>query len=358
LVGSPDVREVHFHDGEDLHFKVEFEVAPEIELGEYKGIEIHYEDPEVSDEEIDQRVEVIREQKADFVTEDPRPAAEGDHAVVALKSISAGDDPIKQDEMVIHLGDTETLPAFTENILGMAPGDTKQFDVTYPEDFGQEKLAGKTISFHAHLKAIRRKELPELNDEFARDIGDFQSVEELREAVRRALFAEKQQRARSAAIDELIKKLVEAHDFPLPEAYIERQIESQVENYLRTLAAQGVDPRQVKLDWGKVKTSQRGRAIHEVKASLLVEKVSERENIAATRDEVDQEVNRIAKQERQPVAAVRMRLEKEKLLGRIAGRIQTEKTLQFLFENARKVAGVPPEPANGEADASDSLENE
>ncbi|HOQ47426.1 MAG TPA: trigger factor [Bryobacteraceae bacterium] len=339
VVGTPNVTDVHFSPGEPLRFKAEFEVAPEIELKQYKDLPVPYQDPEVSEADIDQRIEELREQKAEYVNVDPRPIAAGDHAVVALESVSGiTGPPIKQDELTLHIGGEDTLPGFSEALTGLSPGDEKEFDVTYPEDYAQPRLAGKTVRFRARVKGIRRKELPEVNDEFARDLGDYQNLDELREAVRKAIFAERQYVAQEEAKNKLVDALVDAHDFPVPEAYIERQIEAQVERRLQLLAAEGVDPRSIKLDWQKLKESQRDKAVREVKASLLLHKIADAEGIHATQDEVDREVQRLARQTREPVAAVRMRLEKEGALGRIAARIRTEKTLSFLFDHARKTA--------------------
>jgi trigger factor len=338
VVGTPNISDVHFQEGEPLSFKAEFEVAPQIELGEYKGVAVPYQDPVVTDEDVAKRLEMIREQKAQFVNLDPRPAAAGDYVVVSLESLSGIQPPVKQDEVVLEIGGEDTLAAFTENLTGAAPGDEREFDVTYPEDFGQAKLAGKTIRFRANVKAIRRKDLPELNDEFAQEVGDYKNMEELREAVRASIFAERQFFAQQEAKNKLVDKLVETHDFPVPDAYVERQVELQVERHLQSLAAEGVDPRTVKLDWKKIMESQRGKAVQEVKASLLINRVAEVENIHTTQEELDREVQRMARQEREPVAAVRKRLEKDDGLRRIASRIRTEKTLNFLFEHARKEA--------------------
>jgi trigger factor len=270
---------------------------------------------------------------------DPRPVEDGDHAVVSLESLAGLQGaPIQQDELMLHIGDPDTLEDFTRNLRGMLPGEQKEFEVAYPEDYGQLRLAGKTIRFRTRLKGIRRKELPEINDEFARDLGDYQDLTELREAVRRTLFLEKQFAAQQQAKDALIAQLIELHDFPVPEAFVERQIELQVERSLHELAAQGLDPRSVKLDWEHIRRSQHDKAVRDVKASILINRVADAESILATTEEVDREVQRIAKQEREPVAAVRLRLEKEDGLWRIASRIRTEKTLNFLFEHARKTA--------------------
>ncbi len=338
IVGQPNVSEVHFNKGEPLRFKAEFEVAPEFELGEYKGLTVAYEEPVVSAEDIDKRIEEIREQKAEYINIDPRPIEAGDYAVVSLKSVSGVDKPVEQDEIVLHVGDGETLPAFTENLTGLTPGDEKEFDVVYPEDYGKDELAGKTIRFMAKVKGIRRKEVPEVNDEFAQDLGDFKTVDELREMVRKGLFQQREYDTQQEAKSLLVDKLVETHDFPVPEAFVERQIRNTLEQRLRALVDQGIDPASLNLDWVKLKESQRDKAVKDVRASLLLDKIAERESIFATNDEVDREVQQFAKRQREPMAAARMKFEKDGTLGRIAAHIRTEKTLNHLFEQARKEA--------------------
>jgi trigger factor len=341
VVGRPNVKDVHFHEGEPLRFKAEFEVAPEIELKEYRGVAVHYTEPQVSDEDITKRLDEIREQKSQFVNVEPRALVDGDYAVVTLNSLSGVDQPIQQDEVVLHVGDPDTLAGFSDALRGMSPDEEKEFEVTYPEDFGQERLAGKTVRFRTKLTTIRTKELPELNDEFAQDLGDYQTLDDLREAIRKAIFHEREYASQQKAKEELIDRLIETHEFPIPEAYIERQIESQLENQFRELAERGIDPAKLKIDWTKLRDAQRPKALHDVKASLLVDKIAEREAIAPANDEVDTEVQRIAKQQREPVAAVRKKLQKDGVLSRIAYQIRSNKTLNFLFEHARKEAGEP-----------------
>jgi trigger factor len=337
VVGTPDVSDLHFEPGQPIRFKAVFEVAPVFELGEYRGLPAKYEEPTVTDEEVEKRLESMRESKADYVNLDPRPIESGDFVLVHLKSLSGLAEPIDQD-VQIQVGAEDTLPAFNDNLLGANPEDVKDVEVTYPEDYGQERLAGKTVHFQLTPKVIRQKELPALDDEFARDLGDYKTLEELREAIRKSIFHEKQYVAQQAAKEALIDRLVETHEFPVPEVYIDRQIENQVRAQLRDLVGKGVDPNTVKLDWQKVKESQREKALRNVKASLLLEKISDKEGIKPTQDEVDREVQRIARQEREAVPVTRARLEKEGTLGRIADHIQAEKTLHFLFEQAQKQA--------------------
>lgn len=348
VVGQPSVSDVHFHAGEPLTFKAEFEVAPAFELGEFRGVTITYNEPEVTDAEVDARIEEIREQKAEYVNEDPRPLADGDYAVVSLESLSGVAEKVSQDELMLKMGDEATMKEFSENLRGASPEESREFDVAYPEDYDRKQLAGKTVRFKATVKAVRRKELPEVNDEFAKDLGDYQTVFELKEAVRKSLRHDREHKAQDDAKHQLLDKLVDTHDFPVPETYIDRQVEINVENQLRTLAAQGIDPRGIKLDWAKVRETQKDKAARDVKASLLLDKIADREAIGATQDEIDREVQKIARQQREAVAVTRAKLQKEGAIGRIAGHIRTEKTLAFLFEHARKEAGKPAEPAPAE----------
>ncbi len=337
VVGKPDITEVHFDAGEPLRFKAEFEVVPEIELLDYKSLTVPYHDPQIGDGDVAQRMEELRQQKADFVNEDPRPLRDGDFAVLSLESVGEAEGPgVKQEEMTLEVGGGDTLEDFSEHLRGMAPAEEKEFEVRYAEDYGQPKLAGRTVRFRVQVKGVRRKELPEVNDEFAQDLGDYRTVDELREAVRKSLFGQQQYLAQEEAKNKLVEQLVDMHDFPVPEAFVDQQIKSRVEQRLRAAAGQGMDPSTMKVDWKKARETQHDKALREVKASMLLARIAEREAIAATRDDVDREVERIARQQREPFAAARLRFEKDGTLGRIASHIQTEKTLNFLFEHAGK----------------------
>ncbi len=338
VVGTPNISDVHFHEGESLHFKARFDVYPEFEPAEYKGVEIPYKQPEVTGEDVDKRLEELRESKATYMNEDPRPVRDGDYAVVSLESVAGAEPPIKSDEVVVLIGGPETLAGFTENLRDASPGDAKEFDVVYPEDYGKENLAGKTVRFHTVVKGLRRKELPDLNDDFAQDLGDFRTLDELKEALKKSIYAQREAEAQREAKDKLVDKLVDANEFPVPEVFVERQIENRVQQRLQSLSAQGVDTKSFNLDWSKIKEAQRDAALREVKASLILSKVAQRESIGVTNEEVDREMERIARENREPLVTVRKRLGEDGTMDRIASHIQTEKTLNFLFENATKTA--------------------
>ncbi len=345
VVGRPNFTDVHFHAGEPLRFKAEFEVAPSFDLGEYTGLSVTYAEPVVTDADVEARLKEVREKKAEYVNEEPRPIADGDYAVISLESVSGVDENVRQDELMLKIGDEATLPAFTENLRGVSPEESREFDVTYPADYDRAALAGRTVRFKATVKAVRRKELPEANDDFAKDLGDYQTLEEVKEAIRKSILAERENHAREETKHQIIEKLVDEHPFPVPDSYVDRQIEIGLESQLRQLAAQGVDPRQLKLDWQKIREAQKDRATRDVRASLILDRIADRESIIATQDEVDREVQRIARQQREAVALVRAKLQKDGTLNRIVGQIRTEKTLGVLFDKARKEAPKPPEGA-------------
>lgn len=339
VVSRPNVQDLHWHEDNEVHFKVEFEVSPTFELGNYRGIRVSYAEPVVTEEDVNKRLEEIRESKAEFVNVDPRAAQDGDHCLVALESISGVDgEPVRQEDLNIEIGGTETFQAFSDALRCAQPGDVVEAEITYPEEYAAEKLAGKTVKFKVTLKTIRLKELPELNDEFAKDLGDFQTLDELKEEIRKAIFREREFAAQTRAKNELVDALVQAHDFPVPETYVDRQVETIVEGRLRDLAGQGVDVNKLKLNWNELRSGQAERATKDVRGSLLLGKIADVESIHVTEDEMDTQIQALARNRREPVAAVRKKLTDDGTLGRIASRIRTDKVLNFLFEHAVKEA--------------------
>lgn len=337
VVGTPSVTHVEFNDGQPITFKAEFEVVPEFELKDYRGLPVTYAEPTIPESDVEENLEQLRKSKAEYINLDPRPAEAGDVVLVDLHSVGGLEgEPIHGHDTQIELGSPDTLAAFNEHIPGMSPGDEKIISATYPEDYGNERLAGKTLQFKIELKMLQRKELPELNDDFAKDMGDFQSFEELKNTVRTNLLRSREAQAQRAAKDALADNLGEAYEFAVPEAFIDRQVESYVNRYMSAQAALGRDPNKTKVDFAKVKEASRDRAIKEVRTSLVLDRVAEREGIGATQEEVDRELQRHAKERREPVAAVRKRWNEDGTMNRVAHAIRTEKTLNFLFENAHK----------------------
>ena len=356
VVGRPDIVDLSFLDGTDVSFKARFEVMPEVELGEYRNLEVIYNEPVVEDEELDKRIAEIREDKAQFVNEDPRPAQVGDFAVVDLESIEGVDGvPVSTKDLQLEIGAESTMAEFTAAITGMEPGASQDVTVDYPADYSHEKLAGKNVTFRITLNQLRRKELPELNDEFAKDLGDFQTYDELKNAVRTQLLRNKETSAQEGSKRLLMDKLVDAHLFPVPNAWVDRQIQIDVENYLEMLKQNGGDPNQMNLDWEKIREARKETAARQVKASVLMNRIAKAESIDATQEDLDREIQRVARERREPPIAVRQRWEKDGVMQNVASQIRDWKTRNFLFDSARKVAGeMPAAPAELEAAAGEA----
>ena len=336
VIGSPDVTDLHFENGETVIFRAEFEVQPEFELGEYLRIEVPYTEPQVTDEEVGQELERLRERHVSYLNLDPRPLEDGDVAVLSLKSI--GHSPkIDQDEMMLAIGEKATLPEFTENLRGKSPGDQAEFDVTYPDDYGSDQLAGKTVRFDATVVALRKKELPELDDEFASDVGNFPSLDELRTQIREGIAAHRRRHEMSVAKDKLVDRLVGRHPFPVPEKLVDRQIASRAERQMRQLAERSVDPSKLDLDWSKIRDDQREAALRDVRAGFILERIAEVEAIEVSSDEMDEQIRRYAEQNKKTVANARAELAEDGTLDRVKVQMRNEKTLNFLFDEAQKV---------------------
>jgi len=338
VVGTPNITGVEFESGRPLSFRAEFEVMPEFELGEYRRLPVAFDWEEVTGENVNAELERLREQHASYRNLDPRPLQDGDIAVVALRSEPAeeGVPRIDNQETTIEIGASDALPEFSDNLRGKSPGEEAAFEVRYPDDFATAELAGKTVRFDATVKGLRQKELPELDDDFASDVGEFKSLDELRSRIREVIEQRRRHAAAETAKESLIDQLVEKHDFPVPERLVEQQIARRVERQLRGLAQEGVDPSQMDINWEEVREKIRPEAVRAVKAGMLLERIADVENIQAAREEIDEQVERMAAQQGKPVSDVRAELAREGTLDRIAAHIRNEKTLNFLLDEAEK----------------------
>jgi trigger factor len=239
------------------------------------------------------------------------------------------------DEVLVEIAGKNTMPEFTENLRGTSVGDERTFDVNYPQDAQDQRLAGKAFSYTVKVHGIKQKSLPELNEEFAKQLGDFASVDDVKKRIRENIESERRHTAEHEAKDKLVAELVKRNEFEVPDALIEHQIDIRLERGLRALAAQGLTSEQMKkMDLHRLRAGQREQAIHDVKASLLLERVADEENMEVSDEELDREVESLAKQTKQTAEAVRGRLTRDGGLDRIRTRIRNEKTLDFLYHQS------------------------
>jgi len=336
-VSQPRVTDLHIHEGEPLRFKASFEVLPEVKVEGYKDLRAEKADITVSDEEVEQALKGLQERHATFSSIEGRALADGDFAQVSLdgKPKDGVGKPVHMDEILVEIHGKDTMPEFTENLRGASAGEEKTFDVIYPQDFADERLRGKTFVYTVKVQALKQKSLPELNDQFAKELGEFASLDEVRKRLREGMEADRKHAAEREAKDKLVSELVRRNDFELPEALVERQIDVRLERGLRALAAQGMKPEDLKkMDLNRLRAGQREQAVQEVKASLLLEKVAEQEQIEVGDAEIDQEVAALAEQSKQTPEAIRARLTRDGALDRIRSRIRNEKTLDFLYRQS------------------------
>jgi trigger factor len=344
-VSQPRVTDLHLHDGEPLRFKAAFEVLPEIKLEGYKELRADKPEIAVSEADVEQALADLRERHASFNPVEGRALADGDFAQVSLDgNPRSGDDaegksgegqPVHMDEVLVEIAGKNTMPEFTENLRGTSAGDERTFDVHYPEDTQDKRLAGKTFTYAVEVQSIKQKSLPELNNEFAKQLGEFQTVDDLRKAVREQIESERGHQAEHEGKEKLVGELIQRNDFEVPDSLIEQQIDIRLERGLRALAAQGLTAEQMKkMDLNRLRAGQREQAIHDVKAALLLERVAEEENIQVSDDELNHELEALARQSKQTSEAVRARLTRDGGLDRIRTRIRNEKTLDFLYRQS------------------------
>ena len=340
-VSQPRVTDLHIHDSEPLRFKASFEVMPEIPVEGYKELRADRPEIVVSDEEVEQALENVREQHATFTSVEGRPLADGDFAQASLdgrpKDAQATKDanPVRMDDVLVEISGKNTMPEFTEHLRGASAGEERTFDVNYPQDASDKRLAGKAFSYTVKIHAIKQKSLPELNDEFAKELGEFTSLDAVKKQIRENMEAEKRHTAEHEAKEKLVAELVKRNEFEVPESLVERQIDLRLERGLRALAAQGMKMEDMKkMDLPRLRLGQREQALQDVKSSLLMERIAELEKITVSDDELNQEVEALAKQTKQTPEAVRARLTQDGGLDRIRNRIRSEKALNFLYHQS------------------------
>jgi trigger factor len=339
-VSQPRVTDLHLHDGEPLKFKASFEVLPDFEVQGYDDIKVEHPDVNVSDEDVEKTLTQLREQNASYTTIEDRPIEDGDFAQVAFKGTPQGEgegqQPVSMDDVMVEVGGANTIPEFTDNLRGAKAGDERTFVVKYADDFSDQRLAGKSFDYWVKVNSVKQKHLPELNDDFAKELGaEFTSIDDVKKRIREGMEGEKKHQAEHEAKDKLVDELVKRNPIEVPEAMVEHQIDTRLERGLRALAAQGMKAEDMrKMDFARLRAGQKDNARREVQVALLLEKIADKENISATDEDVEKEIQIMAAQAQQPADTVRARLTQDGSLDRIRHRIRNDKTLDYLFSRS------------------------
>jgi trigger factor len=335
-VSQPKVEQLDFNDGQPLKFRAVFEVLPEFELGNYKDLQLEMPVMDVVDEDVSKTLEDMRERAAAFAPAEGRAVQDGDYVQLKLTGTPEGEgEPLQADSVLCHIGAEETMAPFNENLRGVNIGDHKDFDVPYPADYPDAKLAGKTYHYSVDVLGIKTKKLPELNDDFAKDVSDATTLEELNKKIREGLEHQRDHKQKDLLREKVLGEIVKLHDFPVPQSLVEHQMDVRLERVVRSLAQQGVDPRAVNIDWVSLRKRNEDRAKDDVKAELIVDRIATAENIDVTEEEVEHELQHLAGHSNESAEAIRARLTKQGTLDRIKAKLRSDKTLDWLAQNAR-----------------------
>jgi trigger factor len=333
-VDTPDIRDVTVEEGQALTFTASFDTVPSFEPGEYSTLALRRPSSRVEDEAVNTALQRLRDRAARFEAVEGRGIIDGDTVTLDLERKETSGETSKHDDVSIELGAKANPPGFDEQLLGLEPGANKAFTITYPADYAIQELAGAEVGYSVAIKGIRRRVLPELDDEFAKDLGDFETLDALRARVREDLEHEARHAADRDVRADLMKQLAARVPFEAPASLVEREIDRRVEDFARRLIEQNIDPRQAGIDWQAFRDSQREVAREAVAGALVLDEVARRENLQVGDDEVEREIARYAERTGRQPAAVRAALEKEGGLSRVYAGLRREKSIDFLMSRA------------------------
>lgn len=338
VVGHPHFEDLQYEEDKPLTCKATFEVFPEVELRPYKELEVEEETPQVTEADMERALEEVREQAATFEVVLDRPAADGDYLALSYKGYDVkapASHPVEAHDVSIELGSEGTVAAFSENLRGSQPGETREFEVNYPEDYRQKPLAGKTFRYHVEVQSIKHKVVPAADDDLAKSVSEFSTLEELRTKLRQDLTERARHRVEMAAKQKLVEQLLQLHEFPVPEVMVEARLERKLERTMRQLFSQGIDPRQAQVDWHKVREDSRPDAEKEVRASLLLSKIAAAEGLEVSEEEVDEMIREMAQEANEPPATLKTRLTRDGGLDTIKSTRRNQKAIDFVYRNAK-----------------------
>ena len=334
-VETPDVRDVDLAEGRPLKFTAAFETVPSFDPGDLSSITLRQHSAQISDEDVDDMLRRLRERAAKYETVEGRAIADNDAVVLDIDRTDAAGDVDHREGVTVQLGASANPPGFDAQLVGLNDGDSKKFTIQFPEDYSVSELANTQQTYSVTVKGIRRRVLPDLDDEFAKDIGPFDSLSALRDHVRHDLEAEAQDNAKRQVRSELFRQLSQRIPFELPASLVEREMDRRVEEFARQLAAQNVDPRQAGIDWGQFREAQREPAWNAVASALALDEIARREQITVMAEDVDKEVERFAVRAGRTPAALRAQLEKEGGISRLYAGLRREKAVDLALSRAK-----------------------
>src|SRR6187200_679028 len=293
-VDTPDIKDVLVEEGQPLKFTANFETVPAFDPGDYSALKLRRPPAVVEDEAVAQSLEQLRQRAARYEPVEGREVEASDTVVVDLVRESPNEPDDTHENVSIEIGAAANPPGFDEQVIGMAIGEQKRFPVDYPADYSVKELAGTTLHYRVTVKELKKRVVPALDDEFAKDLGDFETLDALRQRVRADLQAEADRNAERDVRTDLLRQLAARVSFDVPDALIERELERRIEEFVRRLVEQGVDPRQAGIDWQRFRDNQRDSARETVASAIVLDEIARREQLAVESGEVDAEIEKYA----------------------------------------------------------------
>jgi trigger factor len=341
-VDTPDIRDVVVEEGQPLKFTATFETVPAIDPGDYGGLTLRRGSAVVDEQAVDQALTRLQERAARYEPVDDRGIAMSDSVVLDLKrtasakteDASGETHTDRHENVTVDIGGTANPPGFDDALIGLEAGAAKTFDVNYPSDYAIAELAGTTVTYDVTVKAIRRRVVPALDDELAKDLGSFESLDALRTQVRGDLEHEAKHEVERETRADLLRQLASRVTFDVPSSLVDREIDRRVEEFVRRLVEQQIDPTRANINWEEFRERQRDAAAEAVRSALVLDEIARRDGLNATDEELDAEIERYAERSGRTAAAVRARLEKEGGLARLYTGLRREKTMEYLLSKA------------------------
>jgi trigger factor len=335
-LANPRVVDLKMDENQPMTFRALFETLPFVDVPDYHGLEVKSREAAVSEDDVERELASIREDAARYEPIEGRPAQKGDFVVADVERRTADKPQADRDENVlIEVGAEGNFPELNEALAGSSPGDTREVNVVREDP--QAPLGARTTSYTLAVKGVKEKVVPAADDEFAKDLGDFGSLDELRGHLRDRLRAAREREIDREVKQHIVRELVEHASFEVPDALVDRHLDARLEAAVRDLAYQGIDPRQADVNWKEVREGQREGAQKAAKAEILLDEIARREKVEALPAEVDAEVARYAERVRKPAEQVKRQMEKEGALSALRARIREEKTLDLLKADARLI---------------------
>ncbi len=339
-ISTPDIKDLVLEEGQPLTFKASFDVVPGFDPGDLSTIEAAEPSRAIEDDAVNQSLERLRDRNARYEAVEGGVVEAGHTVVMGLERQGTDKDGKpgdvdKHEQVNIELGAPSNPPGFDQEIIGMTPGASKSFTVTYPDDYTIPELAGGKVNYTVNVKEIKKRVVPALDDELAKDLGDFESLDALRARIREDLEHEAMHAAERAVRQDVLKQLATRVPFAVPESLVAREIDRRLEDFARRLMEQRIDPRQANIDWNAFRDGQRAPATEAVASALVLDEIAKREQIAVSDEDLDAELQRYAQQTGHSVASIRARLEKDGELGRLAAGLRREKAVTYVLSKAQ-----------------------